>query len=55
MNNKQLLNLIKIWNDEAIRSQHELQKENHLFEFPQWNKGYLACLEDLKNIIKENS
>lgn len=50
-----LLELIKIWNAEAIRNQEQLKKENETFEFPQWNKGYLACLEDLKGIIKENS
>lgn len=48
-----LLNLIKTWNDEAIRSQEELKIENHSFEFPQWNKGYLECLQDLKRIIQE--
>lgn len=54
MNNEQLLNLIKIWNDDAIRIHHVLQKENNLCELPQWYQGYLACLEDLKNIINKN-
>lgn len=54
MKSKQLLKLIEMWLDEALRNQYEIQRETEAFPLPQWNKGYTAALEDLKGIINEN-
>lgn len=50
-----LAQVIRLWLSEAIRNQEGLKEENDTFPFPEWNKGYLTCLEDLKEIIEGNA
>lgn len=39
------------WLDFAIENQYGLEKEHEGLEFPQWNKGYLESLLDVKEEI----
>jgi len=49
---KNLLNLIEHWMEFSIENQEELKLEHKGMPFPEWNKGYLDCLYDLKKIIE---
>ena len=48
---------IKAWCLFMIKNQEELKKEwvpdeFEGYEWPDWNKGYLECLEDLRAILE---
>ena len=45
------LNKIKEWRDFMIENQEQLKIENESY-WPEWNAGYLECLEDLKAIME---
>ena len=42
---------IKAWCEFMIENQEELKKENACY-WPEWNKGYLECLEDLRAVLE---
>lgn len=53
MTDDELLSLIKLWLKVAILEQEGLKEETACMEWPKWNKGYCACLEDLRGLIEE--
>lgn len=55
MNDISLFYLVKNWMEFSILNQEELKNEYKGIEFPQWNKGYLECLEDLRRFVYEIS
>ena len=44
-------NSLKTWLDFAIMNQLQLKVEQGMLPIPEWNKGYLAALEDMKTKI----
>lgn len=55
MNDAKLLEFIKNWLEESKLSQEGLKEENKGFRWPEWNKGYQECLDDLIKIINAYS
>jgi hypothetical protein len=53
MSHKKLIDVIKRWVDFSIENQEQLEVECKEFPLPDWNKGYLQCLNDIQTILKE--
>ena len=47
------LTKLKHFIDFSIENQEELKAEHSDTPFPEWNKGYLECLETIKRIIND--
>lgn len=51
MNDDKLLEILNKWLEESKLNQEGLKEENKGFLWPEWNKGYHECLQDLIKII----
>lgn len=55
MSDEKRLKRIIDWLEFSLENQNQLLMEMEYFPFPQWNSGYLECLNDLKEIIESDT